>query len=222
MKFKGFGAIFDFDGVIVDTEPLYFQAMQQMAKKRGKVFTLETKKEVMGTGGLLSMKIMKERLSLRETPEELLKERSKIYGRLLERFGFSPRPGLFPTLKLFKEMGFAKAIASSTQRKWIELGLRSLGITQEFKVIVSGEEVAEAKPDPEIFLLTSKRLRIKRGRCLVLEDTITGVRAAKAAGMKCIAIPNQYNRDEDFSRADLTIRSLKEISRRLIEELLLG
>lgn len=222
MKFKGFGVIFDFDGVIVDTEPLYFQAMQQMAKKRGKDFSLETKKEVMGTGGLLSMKIMKERLALRESPEELLKERGEIYGALLKQFGISPMPGLFSALNLFNEMGFDKAIASSAQRKWIELGLKSLGITQEFKVIISGEEVKEAKPNPEIFLLASKRLGIKKERCLVLEDTITGVKAAKAAGMRCIAIPNQYNRDEDFSRADITICSLEKINERLIGEVLLS
>ncbi|MEO0098239.1 MAG: HAD family phosphatase [candidate division WOR-3 bacterium] len=221
MNFLGFGAIFDYDGVIVDTEPIYLLAMQEMAKKRGKDFTLETKREVMGTGGLLSMKIMKERLSLKENPEELLKERSEIYGRLLSRFGIAPRPGLFFALTLFKKMGFEKAIASSSQRKWIEMGLKSLGIENEFKVIVSGEEVKEAKPAPEIFLLASSRLGIDKEKCLVLEDTLPGVKAAKGARMRCIAIPNQYNQDEDFSLADRKISSLLEITEEMIREIFL-
>jgi len=216
-----YGVIFDFDGVMVDTEPIYFQAMQEMARRRGKEFSLRVKKEVMGTGGLLSMRIMKERLGLRESPEELLRERGEIFARLLRESGIRPMPGLFSAIRVFNQMDFAKAIASSSRREWIIWGLEELKLKDEFPVIVSGEEVREAKPAPEIFLLASKRLGLERERCLVLEDTIIGVQSAKGAGMKVIAIPNQYNQDEDFSRADLRLNSLTEIHEALIRTLLL-
>ncbi len=219
MRSKRYGAIFDLDGVMVDTEPIYFKAMQEMAKKRGKDFTLKIKKRVMGTGGLMSMKIMKENLGLRESPEELLAERGEIYGRLLREQGIRPMPGLFKVLTLLKEMGFDLAIASSSRRKWIELALKELGIAKEFKVIVSGEEVKEAKPAPDIFLLAVSRLGLKRERCFILEDTLVGVEAARRAGIKCIAIPNQYNRDEDFSCATLVVSGLGEINKRMIKNL---
>jgi beta-phosphoglucomutase-like phosphatase (HAD superfamily) len=130
-------------------------------------------------------------------------------------------PGLFSAIRVFNQMDFAKAIASSSRREWIIWGLEELKLKDEFPVIVSGEEVREAKPAPEIFLLASKRLGLERERCLVLEDTIIGVQSAKGAGMKVIAIPNQYNQDEDFSRADLRLNSLTEIDEALIRTLLL-
>ncbi len=219
MRSQRYGAIFDFDGVLVDTEPIYFMAMQEMAKKRGKDFTLKIKKEVMGTGGLMSMKIMKERLALLEKPEELLAERGEIYGKLLKRQRIRPMPGLFKVLSLLNEMGFEKAIASSSRREWIELALKELNIVKEFKVIVSGEEVKEAKPAPDIFLLAVLRLGLKKERCFIIEDTLVGVAAAKRAGIRCIAIPNQYNRDEDFSQATLVIKSLEEINETMIKNL---
>lgn len=220
MNKNNYGVIFDFDGLIVDTEPFYLQAMRKMAKKRGKSFSIDLKREVMGAGGLISMSIMKKALELPDSPQELLEDREKYYGEILFSKGVKPTTGLFNALKVINKLGFKKAIASSSRIKFIDFALEQLNIANEFDTISHGEEVANGKPAPDIFLLTLKKLELPATKCVVLEDTITGVRAGKSAGIKCIAIPNQYNQDTDFSLADAVIESLDELSEPLLKKLL--
>lgn len=215
-----YAVIFDFDGVIVDTEPIYWDAMQKIAKRRGKEVTLELKKRVMGTGGIISMGIMKESLGLSESPEELLEERGKIYRKLLHKRGAKPMPGLFNAIDIVNKLKFRKAIASSSRLEWIDFALRELNLVNEFPIIAYYEEVKKGKPAPDVFILALKKLELPANRCVVLEDTVVGVESAKGAKIKCIAIPNQYNRDMDFSKADIVIRSLEQINEKMIKELL--
>jgi HAD superfamily hydrolase (TIGR01509 family) len=217
---KEYGAIFDLDGVIVDTEPIYSEAMQKLAEKRGKEFTLEIKRKVMGTAGLISMSVMKKSLGLTESPEELLKERGKIYQKLLYEQGVKPMQGIFNAINVMNRLGLRKAIASSSRLEWIEFPLNELNLANEFDVIVHGNEVKYGKPAPDIFILALKKLGLPSDRCIVLEDTVVGVQSAKGAKIKCIAIPNQYNRDMDFSLADVVIKSLEEINEEMVRELL--
>ncbi|MDD2889445.1 MAG: HAD family phosphatase [bacterium] len=220
MKKSNYGFIFDLDGVIVDTEPIYFEAMNTMAKKRGQRFTMELKREVMGRGGILSMRLMKETLHFSETPEELLKERTKLCKKLLEKYGVKPVTGIFNVLRLVNKLGLKKAVASSSHRKWVESALTGLNIINEFDAIASGDEVSCGKPEPDVFLLALKRLKLKKCECIILEDTIVGLEAAKRAGIKCIAAPNKYNKGIDFSSADVIVKSLKDINEQMIKNLL--
>jgi beta-phosphoglucomutase family hydrolase len=207
--------IFDMDGLMVDTEPLYSQAMQQVAQKRGKCFTLELKQKIMGRLAIDSMRIFKEALGLNESPEEILEEREKIYGKLIAQ-EIKPMPGLFKVLELLDKMGIRKAIASSSKRCWIELIIDKLGIRNQFEIIVSGQEIQRGKPNPDIYLLAAKKLNLKPQQCLVIEDATSGVKSAKSANMKCIAIPNQFTQGLDFSGADLVLNSLEEINEHLL------
>lgn len=215
-----YAVIFDFDGLIVDTEPIYLKACQKMAKIRGKKFTLDIKRKAMGTGGLISMSIMKESLGLTETPQELLEERGEVYGKLLYEKGAIPMPGLFHAIKVINQLKLRKAIASSARMKFIDFALKELNLINEFDVIAHGNEVANGKPAPDIFILALKKLDIPENRSIVLEDTIIGVESAKSAKIKCIAVPNQYNRDMDFSSADVVIKSLNKINKEMIKKLL--
>jgi len=210
--------IFDMDGLMVDTEPLYSKAMSQVAEKRGKSFTLEIKQKLMGRRAIESLTIFKEHLGLNESPEELLLEREEIYGKLLAQ-NITPMPGLFKLLELLNKLGLRKAIASSSKQRWIELIINKLGIVDQFEIIVSGEEIKHGKPDPEIYLLTSKKLNLAPEECLVLEDALSGVASAKAAKMKCITVPNQFTQGLDFSNADLVVNSLEEIDEALLKRL---
>jgi len=207
--------IFDMDGLMVDTEPLYSKAMSQVAEKRGKSFTLDIKQKLMGRRAIESLTIFKEQLGLNESPEELLREREEIYGKLLAQ-NVTPMPGLFKLLDLLNKLDIRKAIASSSKRKWIELIIHKLGILDQFEIIVSGEEIKHGKPDPEIYLLTSKKLNLAPEECLVLEDALSGVASAKAAKMKCITVPNQFTQGLDFSNADLVVNSLEEIDETIL------
>ncbi len=210
--------IFDMDGLMVDTEPLYSKAMNQVAQKRGKCFTLEIKQKMMGRLAIESLTIFKETLGLTESVQELLEEREGIYGNLL-RQGVTPMPGLFELIELLNKMGIHKAIASSSKKQWIDLIIDKLGFRNEFEVIVSGQEVERGKPNPDIYLLAAQKLNLDAAECLVLEDAISGVQAAKAAKMKCIAVPNQFTQGLDFPQVDLIVNSLKEIDEELLNKL---
>lgn len=204
------------DGLMVDTESIYTDAMREMARMRDKEFTLEMKRELMGRAGIESMEIFKQRLNLQESPEDLLEERGRVFGRLLSTSKIEPMPGLKELVGLLKRIGKRRAVASSSERHWIATILLRLGLEGEFEVVVSGEDVKKGKPHPEIYLLAAKRLHLPPERCLVLEDTPVGVMAAKEAGMRCIACPNQFTDGLDFHRADLVVSSLKEIDSNLI------
>ena len=102
------------------------------------------------------------------------------------------------------------AVASSSVRTDIEVILQSLGLLDEFEVIISGDQVKEGKPHPEIFLGAARLLGIEPAHCLALEDTTYGVAAAKAAGMYCIAVPNRFTANQDFDQADLVLDSLAQ------------
>jgi len=211
--------IFDMDGLMVDTEPLYSEAMTQIAKKRGKCFTLDIKRKVMGRLPVESLTIFKEQLGLKESPIELLEEREKIYGMLLAQ-NVKPMPGLFRVLELISKMGLRKAIASSSQRQWIDLIINKLGLLDQFEVIVSGQEVKHGKPKPDIYLLVAKKLNLNPEECVVLEDAISGVEAAKSAKMRCIAVPNQFTQGVNFSNADWVANSLEDIDESFLRRFL--
>jgi HAD superfamily hydrolase (TIGR01509 family) len=203
--------IFDMDGLIVDTETLYSIAMNEVAQRRGKRFTIEIKRAMMGRPGIESMEIFKKYLNLIEPAEQLLNEREEIYGRILESAQLVPMSGFLTLLEFIEQQGMVKAIASSSPACWIEIVTRKLSVTDRFNVIVSGDDVKNGKPCPEIYLLASKKLQVLPEECIALEDTTTGVEAAKRAGMMCIGVPNQYSQGLDFSKADMVVNSLDEV-----------
>lgn len=209
-------AVFDMDGLMVDTESLYTLAMAEIARRRGREFPLRLKQELMGRLGIESMTIFRERLGLCETASSLLEERGRIFGGLLASSKIEPMPGLLELLSLLKREGIRRAIASSSKRCWIEEIVTRFGLEDEFEVIVSGDESRQGKPDPEIYLLAAKRLDIPPALCIVFEDTPVGVMAAKQAGMRCIACPNQFTRGLDFGAADALVDSLENVDLNLI------
>lgn len=211
--------IFDMDGLIVNTETLYSKAVQKVIGKREKQYTFKVKRQMMGRTGIEAMRILKDKLGLKKSAEEILKEREKIYGRILSQTKIKPFPGTLELLKLLNALRIKKALASSSSGKWIKLTLKKLNIAKEFKVVVSGDEVKKGKPNPEIYLLAAKRLDLSPQDCLVLEDSLAGVKSAKRAGMKCIAVPNKYTKGIDFSRADKVVNSLEEINYSLIKQI---
>ena len=111
------------------------------------------------------------------------------------------------------------AVVSSTPKENIELITKTLGIKKYFSLFVNGDDVREGKPSPQCFLLGAEKLGIEAGNCVVMEDAVVGVRAAKRAGMYCIAVANTCLR-EDIAEADIVVDSLTEINAKTIEELL--
>ena len=197
------------DGVIADTGPFHFAAWREIVESKGRKYT---EADFQHGFGLRNEDILKS-LFANLTPKEIDdlsrdKEetfRSKIKGNIRSL------PGVLGLLDIQTKDGFGIALASSTPIENIELILNSLNIRSYFDCIVSANDVTRGKPHPEGFLLSSQRLSVTPSRCIVIEDATAGVEAAKAAGMKCIAVTNTHP-PEALAKADLVTDNLERIS----------
>ena len=212
--------IFDHDGVMVDTEPLQSKAWIEMLKKYGKEPELYENGlvHIVGISIDENWKILKEKYNVEEEIDSLEEQRGEIYFNLLKEA--QPIEGLMDLLKdLNKEKiskGIMLAIASSSNKEYIEAVVKKFGFEKMFDLIVTRKDVEKGKPNPDIYLKVANEFRVKPSDCVVLEDSQTGVEAGYHAGMKVIAIPNEYTLAHDFSKANKIISSLKEIDLNLI------
>jgi len=211
-------AIFDLDGVIVDSEPLHYLSEKEMLSKRGVNLRSSDVKDIVGRTEMEGMQYLKDRFRLKDSAEQLYEEKQRIYKRML-RNAVKPRPGLFKLLNDLGDKGMTLAIASSAPRENVDIVLNALGIEDKFRAVVSGDDVERGKPSPDIFLLAAERIGIEPKNCLVIEDAQNGVEAAKHAGMTCIVVPNQFTQDQDLSRADVVVQSLEEINLKFIRSI---
>jgi HAD superfamily hydrolase (TIGR01509 family) len=143
-------------------------------------------------------------------------ERDRVFlAAVPERL--APLPGLFRLLDELEARGIPRAVATSGHRHYAQLALRTLGVADRFQALATGDEVARGKPAPDIFLLAAERLGVQPTGCLVLEDSHLGVAAAKAAGMRAVAVPNPRIPAAQFSEADYVFDSLVAVHEKLDE-----
>ena len=201
--------LFDLDGLLADTETLHCQAWQATLHEHGIALSVEFYYDwwVRQGRGITDFLLSRE---LTLSPVTLRAEKAVHYARLVAT-ECTPMPG---ALELLHRLSGRKelAVASSAWVDAVQAVLGKLNIAGRFRTIVTGSDVERAKPFPDVFLLAAERLGVAPGRCVVLEDAEKGVVAAKAAGMKCIAVPSRYTADNDFSKADLVATSLSEIT----------
>jgi beta-phosphoglucomutase family hydrolase len=216
-KTENKAVIWDLDGVIADTGRFHLSAWLQLAEEMGRPFNAEYFWRIFG---VRNSDIIREVLAPDISAEEVeaLAERKEEIFRARVKGNIRPLPGVLPLLHSLKGNGFSLALASSTPPENIKLLLSSLGIEQLFDCLVSGHDVSRGKPDPEVFLLAAKKLGVEPRCCVIIEDAIGGVRAAKAAGMKCIAVANTHTR-ETLAAADLIVDSLETVDSRDIRSL---
>ena len=201
--------IFDLDGLLADTECLHCRAYQMALLEHGvELRDWDYAEHWVRYGKGIADWIAMRGLEL--DPHALRLRKAQHYLDLL-RSSLRPMEGALDLLELLH--GRTKlALASSSYRDAIDGVLAGLGIRHFFKVIVSGLDVAHVKPAPDIFLKAARDLGVEPERCVVLEDAEKGVIAARLAGMRCIAVPNDYTRHHDFSQATTICSSLKEIT----------
>ncbi|MBY0547311.1 MAG: HAD family phosphatase [Candidatus Obscuribacterales bacterium] len=210
-KISGIKAlIFDMDGVIVDSEPLHLLAYQELFGARDIPYTEEDNREFLGRKDMEMAHVLVERFQLTMTPAELVQAKERILARLLTEQAVA-RPGLYKTLESARAKNLHMAVASSATLPTIELVTTTLKVRDYFHNLSSGDEVPNGKPAPDVFLLAAKRLGVDPSCCLVVEDTLNGLRAALAGGMYCVAIPCDATRHQDHSEADLRLQSLDEL-----------
>jgi HAD superfamily hydrolase (TIGR01509 family) len=182
--------IFDLDGVIVDSEIWWDEARREFAAQRGRSWSEADRAAVMGANSRQWSATMRERLGLDEPDTGI--ERA-IVEAVVERYRREGAPKIAGAVEAVRRIALTwpTAVASSAHREVIDAALESTGLTDVFRVVVSSDEVERGKPEPDVYLEAARRLGVEPARCLVVEDSLNGVKAAKAAGMTCVLVPNR-------------------------------
>jgi len=202
--------LFDFDGVLVDTEWAIYQSWKRMFEAHGQHLPLEIYTRCIGSDfATWSPKTHLEDLTgLAFDWHDLDARRQEEILKDLTHEG--PMHGAVLALKTLNASGIPTAVVSSSSHHWVDGWLEKLGLTHHFQVIVCRGDAPRIKPAPDLFLEAAKRLDVAPANCLVIEDSLNGLNAAKAAGMAVWIVPNRVTECLDFSQADRVFRSLAE------------
>jgi len=210
--------IWDMDGVIAYTAPYHLKAWQGVFQKRGVDFTEEDFRRHFGQRNDTIVKsVLGEGLS-KEEVDAVADEKEKSFRHTIGQ-DINPLPGVIELMTSLIRQGFKMALASSAPRENIKLVTQTLGINNYFQSVIAGRDVTEGKPSPQIFLLAAQKLAVKPENCIVIEDSVAGVRAAKRAGMHCLAVTNTHPR-HSLSEADFVVDTLAAVSVSDLENLL--
>jgi len=211
--------LFDLDGVLLDTEGLYTEATQTIVGRFGKTYTWEIKREAMGRDAHTSARIVLQRLSVPLTSDEFLAERRPILEALVARC--RAMDGAEAFVRTLVKSGVPVAVATSSDRGLYELKVRTHPWFDLFGAVVCGDDprVRAQKPAPDIFLVAARELRADPARCLVFEDSLAGVEAGLAAGMRVVALPDPGagpQHSESYRSAHHVLKGLGEASMSLL------
>lgn len=211
------GVIFDLDGVLLDSEQVWDEAREQLAKERGGRWHENAQRDMMGMSSLEWSRYMHDVIVLPEPPEEISAEVVERLAKLY-REQLPVVPGAREAVERLSAR-WPVGLASSSNRELIDLALELLGVKHLFKATVSSEEVAGGKPAPDVYLEAARRLGVDPKHAAAIEDSESGIRAAKTAGMRVIAIPNPHfpPAEEALAQADVMLDSLAELTAEAIE-----
>ena len=201
--------IFDMDGVIIDSQPLYHQFDVRMLKQFGHHATIETVIPYSGLTSVDRMTKYKKDFGLGATVDELIKMSVDSMRDVFMTSDIKPINGIPDLLLYIKNAGLHIGVASSTSHELIEIILRRLDVLRFIEKIVSGEDVKEGKPAPDVYLKAAEVFGVWPAECVAIEDSVMGMRSAKAAGFTCIAYRNSYT--QDYSYADIVVGDINEI-----------
>jgi HAD superfamily hydrolase (TIGR01509 family) len=209
--------VFDLDGVLVDSEEIWDRAREQLAKERGGRWHDGAQRDMMGMSSKEWSRYMHDVIGLKEPPEEINRE---VVRRLTELYG-EHLPVIAGAKEAVERLAarWPLGLASSSNRELIDLVLELLGVRALFRATVSSEEVARGKPAPDVYLEAARRLGVEPTRTAAIEDSHNGMLAAKAAGMRVIAIPNSHfpPGQDALGAADVVLASPAELTAEAVE-----
>jgi HAD superfamily hydrolase (TIGR01509 family) len=208
--------VFDLDGVLLDSEQVWDQVREQLARERGGRWHPGAQAAMMGMSSPEWSAYMHDEIGLADTPAEINDE---VVQRMLERYR-AQLPLIPGAVEAVRRIGaaFRLGVASSSNRPLIEAVLEGAGITDLFEAVVSSEEVARGKPAPDVYLEAARRLGLEPAQAAAVEDSANGIRAAHAAGMRVLALPNQHYPPppEALALADVVVGSADELTPELV------
>ena len=204
--------IFDKDGVIADSEYCNVMAKHIQLKQAGVEVDWHYHDQFLGTTHEYMWSKMKEEFQLPKEIDYYIKQWAEVRKELIEREGLKSMPGCIDLIKRLKSEGVLIAVASSSNIADIKADLHALNIDNMFDAVISGENCLKGKPDPEIFIKAARALGVAAEDCIVIEDSTSGVAAAKAAGMKCIGYAYPGAAKQDIRLADEIIADFNELT----------
>lgn len=209
--------IFDMDGVIVDSAQYHYLAWRSLLQKRSREYSYAEFQTNFGR-----RTDMQVRRILGDIPDAevaaFVREKDILFREIIAR-SVTAFPGAIELIKTIKRYGGKLAVGSSSPTETVHLITEKLGVKDDFDTIVCGNEVTESKPSPQIFLTAAKKLGVTPEKCIVIEDAVIGITAAKKGGMRAVAVTNTHSR-EYLNEADLIVDSLQELTINTLENLL--
>ena len=209
--------VFDLDGVLVDSEHVWDEARKELSAERGGRWHDQASRDMMGMSSLEWSRYMHDVIGLEDPPEEISAE----VVRRLEEIYRRELPLIDGAVEAVERLAarWPLGLASSSNRELIDLVLELSGLAQNFRVTVSSEEVAHGKPAPDVYLETARRLGVAPEGCAAIEDSENGIKSAKGAGMRVLAIPNpQFPPAEDaLALTDDVLDSIRELTPERVE-----
>lgn len=217
----GFAGLFDLDGVIVDSSQFHYESWVKLGEEVGFTVTLDFFRRTFG---------QRNDAIIRQLVPNATDEQIAVWGarkeelyREVARGRLVPLPGAMELIRGLKELGFKLVIASSTPKINIAFAIEQLNLGELFDAFVGAEDVRQGKPDPEVFLAAARKVGVPPERCVVFEDAVAGVIAAKRGGMKCVAVTTTNPRKSlQEAGADLVVDSLNELTPQQVVALLEG
>ena len=205
--------IFDFDGLVVDTESTGYHTWREIFEEHGHDLAVETYAAVIGTdfGPHYDPRVDLEERTGRRFDWEALEQRRTRRERELRQH-LQVLPGVMDRLEEAAALGIPCAIASSSPRSWVEGWLNDLGLIHHFHHLTTVDDTGKVKPDPSLFQLAAQRLNVTPETAVIFEDSLNGLRAAVAAGIRCVVAPGPMTRHLDFSNAWRRVNALTDLT----------
>ncbi len=199
-------ALLDMDGILVDSEPLHCKAWSEVAHFMGASLPPEFFHKYVGIG---NTKVAEDLISMTKTElskEEIVEQKTNVYLGLIR--SIKPMEGIVEFLTKLKKNHLSIGVVSSSPRKEVVSTLQYAGIFSFFETVTSKEDARETKPAPDLYKAALRKMNLQPTECVAVEDSESGVGAAKSAGIYCIAIPHKLSASQNFKKADLVIESV--------------
>ena len=206
--------LFDMDGVVVDSEPLWTEAEKQLLARRNLPYSPSLKTAMMGRDARGAVGFLMEHYALAESLGELIEERNQLIAELFKEH-LKAIPSALELVRSVIAAGTMTGLVSSSPKPLVELALEKLGATGLFDLTLSGDQVVRGKPAPDIYITAAEKLGVRPEYCLVIEDAPHGVAAAKDAGMCCLAISTSVSVVE-LAMADKVVSGFEEVDIHLL------
>ena len=203
--------VFDLDGLLVDSEPVQIAAWETFLARYGERLNPALLQDMFGLRVWDSARLLIDKLTLPLSVDEVVAERDALFFELLPG-QLHPMPGAAASVRALAKRSFRLALATSGHRRYVDVVLRELGLEGMFEAEVTGDMVSNGKPAPDIYLAAASKLGVAPSNCVALEDAPIGIASATAAGMICLAIPNDMTRQlVGLDRADAILDGLSDV-----------